>query len=299
VVSAFYGPALVTSIPLLVRPDELTGANALIQSTATLGVLFGPAVAGIGISLLGTARVLYLAAAVFLFNLSCLRFVHIRENPAAGGLPIRLSDLAGRMREGIVFLYKGEPRILLLIMLAAFQTIGATAFMYILPAFAKGRFPGGSLWLGFFWSAYAVGMLIATISLAAFTTSDTADLIRLLFFALALGGLAVGTLAFVRNPAAAALLIVVMGWSTASFNTVMITLVQENSPVKLRTRVLTTFNTVVMAAAMVGMVGIGWAVDRLGHNKGLLSIAGTMLMTAFSILVLRGIRASRYRLVEQ
>jgi hypothetical protein len=205
---------------------------------------------------------------------------------------VRLSDERFRSRNVVC-------RCVLLIVLAAFQTIGATAFMYILPAFAKGSFPGGSLWLGFFWSAYAVGMLIATISLAAFTTSDTAALIRLLFSARALGGLSVGTLAFVRNPAAAAVLIVVMGWSTAAFNTAMITLVQENSPVTLRTRVLTAFNSVIMAAAMVGMIGIGWAVDRLGDNKAMLSIAGVLLMTAISILVLRGIRASRHLVIEQ
>lgn len=206
---------------------------------------------------------------------------------------------AGRLREGIVFLYEGEPRLLLFIALAAFQTIGATAFIYMLPAFVKASFPQGSLWLGFFWSAYAAGMLIATISLTAFKTSDTTTLIRILFSGLALGGLSVGILAFVGNPVAATLLIVVMGWCTAAFNPAMITLVLENSPVTLRTRVLTTFNSVIMVAAMAGMVGIGWVVDRLGDKKGMLSIAGVLLMTASSIIVLSRIQASRRLLIKR
>jgi MFS transporter, DHA3 family, macrolide efflux protein len=286
-VAAFYGPALITSIPLMVKSDELTGANALVQSTATMGLLLGPAIAGIGISLLGMARVLYIDAATFLFSVLCLRFVHIQENLAPHSLPVHLTDIVQRMREGIVFLWQGEPRLLLVTALAALQTMGATAFIYILPAFVKGSFPQGSLWLGFFWSSYGAGMLLATISLAAFKTSHAGTLLRILFFALSVGGLSAGMLAFIRTPAVATVLIVVMGWSTAAFNPAIITLVQENSPVGLRTRVITTFNSVIMVAAMLGMVGIGWAVDRVGDIKAMIIIAGVLLIAAASTMVAR------------
>ena len=40
------GPALSTAVPLLVTRADLAGANALIQGSATIGVLLGPSLRG-------------------------------------------------------------------------------------------------------------------------------------------------------------------------------------------------------------------------------------------------------------
>ena len=47
VVSTVFGPALVSAVPLLVRPSELMSANALIQGTNNIGMLLGPAISGV------------------------------------------------------------------------------------------------------------------------------------------------------------------------------------------------------------------------------------------------------------
>src|SRR3954449_9027851 len=49
VVATFYGPTLMLAIPLVVQAGELRAANALIQSTGTVGLLLGPVVAGVTI----------------------------------------------------------------------------------------------------------------------------------------------------------------------------------------------------------------------------------------------------------
>ena len=43
IVSTVFGPALASSIPLIVGPTQLTSANALLQSTTNIGMLVGPA----------------------------------------------------------------------------------------------------------------------------------------------------------------------------------------------------------------------------------------------------------------
>ena len=72
VVATFYGPTLTLTVPLIVKAAELRAANALIQSTATIGVLLGPLVAGVTISAFGTANVLYIDAGTFLFFVACM-----------------------------------------------------------------------------------------------------------------------------------------------------------------------------------------------------------------------------------
>ena len=52
VVSTVFGPALVSAVPLLVRPAELMSANALIQGTNNIGMLLGPAISGLMIALI-------------------------------------------------------------------------------------------------------------------------------------------------------------------------------------------------------------------------------------------------------
>ena len=86
VVGTAAGPALLTAVPLLVAPADFAAANALIQGTSTLGVLVGPAVAGLGISLFGISKVLYLDAASFVAFAVCVGLARIPEG-AAGQPP--------------------------------------------------------------------------------------------------------------------------------------------------------------------------------------------------------------------
>jgi hypothetical protein len=45
-------------------------------------------------------------------------------------------------------------------------------------------------------------------------------------------------------------------------------------------RVLTTFSTGSMAAAMVGMSGFGWIADRIGPEQSLVGLGLVLLLTA-------------------
>jgi hypothetical protein len=46
-------------------------------------------------------------------------------------------------------------------------------------------------------------------------------------------------------------------------------------------RVLTTFSTGSMAAAMVGMSGFGWIADAIGPAQSLVGLGLVLLLTAF------------------
>ncbi|HLK88810.1 MAG TPA: MFS transporter [Polyangia bacterium] len=297
VVGSVAGPALATAVPLLVTPAELTGANGLIAATATIGVLLGPGVAGVGIAWLGISRVLYVDAASFVVFAVCVAFIRLPERAPAEPVPLHPRALAGDLRAGLVFLARQQVGILLLTLVAGLQNIGASAFVFMLPAFVRREVEGGSVWLGLLWSAFGLGMLLASTSLAMVRRASVSRLLWIALASLVVGGVAIPALSLVKVKLAAAILMVVIGWSAAAFSPVVISLVQGCTPVDLRARVLTAFNSANMAAVTVGMLAFGWAADRLGEDLALRGIGGVLLLTALALGALMRVQVTR-RMVE-
>ncbi len=297
VVGTVAGPALSTAVPLLVSRADLTGANALIQGAATIGVLLGPAVAGVAIALFGISRVLYIDAASFVAFAACVALIRLPERELTPRLPLRLRELARELHAGLVFLGRQQTGILFLTLVTGLQNIGASAFVFMLPAFVKKDVEAGSVWLGLLWSAFGLGMLLASVSLAMVGRTRISSLLRLALIALVLGALSIVALSFVKVKLAAATLMVVIGWSAAAFNPVVISLVTGGTPVDLRARVLTAFSSANMAAVTVGMLAFGWAADRLGTDLTLRGIASVLLVSALALGTVMRVQSTR-RLVE-
>ena len=298
VVGTAAGPALLTAVPLLVAPADFAAANALIQGTATLGVLVGPAVAGFGISLFGISKVLYLDAASFVVFAVCVGLARIPEGAAGHRLPWRLRDLADDLRAGVSFLLRGQRGILSLTLVAGVHNLGASAFIVLLPAFVHEDFLASSYWLATLWSALGLGMVLASLSIALLGADRILKLLRIALLALVIGGLSIAALRFVKVKVAAASLMVLIGWSSAAFNPVIISIVQRSTPVELRARILTTFNSANMAAVAAGMLIFGWAAEHVSSSFTMVGIGGILLVSAVVLGTLMRIQATR-QLVER
>jgi DHA3 family macrolide efflux protein-like MFS transporter len=292
IVSAFYGPALMTALPLVADGEELRPANALIQSTSMIGVLLGPVVAGLGIAAFGIANVLYADAFTFLFLVVCMLFVRVRKPEVRAALPSCLADFTHALREGMDFLLHRRRGILFLTLVSGLQNLGASAFLFLLPAVVSKDLALDAASLGFIWSAFGAGMLLAT-GLIAVLRLKPRTLLRVVFVALVLGGVSIGALAYVQSKFAAAALMVAIGFSAAAFNPVVMTLLQDATPEGLRARVLTAFNTATTSMAMLGMLAFGWAADRVGQDPTMIAIGGVLLSTAVALMVVSRIGAAR------
>lgn len=284
VVSTVFGPALASAVPLITSKDRLVAANALMQSTANIGLLVGPAVSGIGIALMGAQNVLYLDAATFLVSAICLMPIRTQEilHPdlrRKGWTEGVGSDLVAGFR----FVFVEQKTVLLLMLTATFYSVGISAFVFLLPVFAKDVLAVGPIQLGWLWSALGMGMLIASFGLASISQGDFPRRLHLISIALAVGGLAVGALRFLEAPFAAGVVIAMIGVSTAMFTPLVWTTLQELTPAPLLGRVFTSFATGGMAASMAGMAGFGWATDRLGPGVSLGGISFILLITAVAV----------------
>jgi MFS family permease len=298
IVATFYGPTLTLTIPLIVDPADLRAANALIQSTSTIGVLLGPLVAGVTISALGTANVLYLDSGTFMFFVACMAFVRVRESPRRSKPRLVPSQIGRELREGLRFMIRKQTGILSLTLVASLQNFGASAFIFLLPTLARAHFSAHSLSLGGFWSAFGGGMLLAALLLASTRNDPRRGLTRLVPAALASGGLAVVALTYVHGRFAAAALMIVIGFAAACLGPVVITLLEEGTPDELRGRVLTTFNTANMAMAMLGMVAFGWAADYFGETPALIAV-GLVLLSSAVVLFVVSRRGRTSRLIAE
>jgi DHA3 family macrolide efflux protein-like MFS transporter len=138
VVSTIFGPALASAVPLITPKDRLVAANALMQSTANIGLLVGPVVSGIGIALMGAQNVLYVDAATFLVSAICLMPIRTQEtlHPDLRGKGWT-EGVGSDLLAGFRFVFIEQKTVLLLMLTATLYSVGISAFIFLLPVFAK------------------------------------------------------------------------------------------------------------------------------------------------------------------
>lgn len=280
--STVFGPALTSAVPLIVPKDRLTAANALMQTTTNVGLLVGPAVSGLGIALIGAQNVLYVDAATFFVSALCLFPIRMHETfTQASAASKKLTEgIAADLLVGFRFVFVEQKTVTLLMLTATLYSVGISAFIFLLPVFAKDVLGVGPIQLGWLWSALGVGMLLASLGLTSISQGDVPWRLRFMSGALAIGGIAVAALGFLDAPVAAGALLAVIGGSTAMFTPLVWTMLQELTPAHLLGRVFTSFATGGMAASMAGMAGFGWAADHIGPAASLGGISLILLLTA-------------------
>jgi MFS transporter, DHA3 family, macrolide efflux protein len=280
-VSTVFGPALVSAVPFLVRRSELVSANALIQGTNNIGLLLGPAVSGVLIALIGAQHVLYVNAATFLVSALCLMPIRSSEPVRRDRKSTALSgSMLSDLSVGFRFVFSDRSTVFVLVTISALYNLGASAFVFVLPVYAREALQVGPVELGWLWSALGAGMLAASAWLTFRPKHDVRSRMQILVSGTAVGGLATCTLSLLESPLIAAGFVILVGAGAALLNPVVFALLQEVTPSHLMGRVLTTFSTGSMAAAMVGMSGFGWIADAIGPAQSLIGLGLVLLLTA-------------------
>lgn len=279
-VSTLFGPALAAAVPQIVRRDQLTAANALLQTTANTGLLIGPLLSGVGIALVGPQNVLYVNAATFLISALCLIPIRVRPRATLSNAAMARGHWSQDLMTGIRFVWVEHPTILNLMLAAALYSLAASAFAFMLPVFAVQNLNAGALEIGMLWSALGAGMLVGSTWLASLAQGDLAGRFTLIFRSMLVGGFAMWGLSMLSTPLIAGALILIVGGSTALFMPIMWGVLQEVIPDHLLGRVFATFSISSMASAMVGMAVFGWAADTMGPHVSLLGIGLVLLIGA-------------------
>jgi MFS transporter, DHA3 family, macrolide efflux protein len=280
VAMATFSPALTSSVPLIVPSTQFTAANALIQSTTSLGIIFGPAVSGIGIAMFGSQEVLCLNAVTYLVAALCLGLVRLgTAEPSAGPKKIG-GSLWHDLTEGLVFVVTKQRVILLLIATAACYGFGASALTTLFPVFASKLLGLGPVEVGYLWSALGVGLLVMSVVLLWFTGRTLDDRINIIVWTSAVSGLAIGVLVWMKDIYLVGFLMMMIGGGMGAFTPIAWGVVQELTPRMMVGRVLGLYGTGAMTAAISGISIFGQITERFGESTGIQGIGVTFLLTA-------------------
>ena len=286
VVFTAFGPALSASIPLIVGKPQLTAANALIQSTATMGVILGPVISGPGIAMIGAENMLYVGAPIFVVAAALLLPVQITEPPRARSRSGE-GSLMDDMLNGLKYVWWSHAALRFILIVTALHSVVASAFVFLLPVFADQSLNVGPMELGWLWSAYGGGMLLSAGWLTFAKPTSGESRLSIVAVALAAGGLAAGSLALRPALPMALALNGMIGISLGIFTPVTWSLLQEWIPAHLRGRVFAMVNTIAMSSSLVGMMAFGSSAETLGPLVSLLVMGMVLLSTSFACVHLK------------
>lgn len=286
--SMAFGPALNAAVPLLVKQHQLIRANAIMQSSTTIGQLLGPGISGILIAVIGAPNALYITAAAFV--LSAAAKVPL-EIPHRLSRRQRRQSLLHDLHLGFRFVFVDNRLLLGLMIVASFFTLGITGFVYLLPVIGQQLLHADSVAIGWLWSALSIGVFSTTVWLAWRHNADFRERLWMIVGASIVGGLAVFGLTAIPVTIVAALFIVLIGGSSGLVTPVVSATLQEMAPKGMLARVFSVFNTGTMAFAMLGMTLFGWVADTFSPVISLVGIGAATLVTG----VMAALLASRHQ----
>lgn len=280
IATAVFGPALTAAIPAFVPKTQFTAANALLQSTTSLGIIFGPALSGLGIAAYGSQEVLCLNAATYMVSAACLTLVRFKKPaskiPSLAAKPTMLQDLV----EGFRYSVLTQPAILLLTGTAALYTFGTSALTALFPVFARKMLGLGPVEVGYLWSAVGIGLFVTSIGLLWATDWTVKDRMRLIMGTSVLTGAALCALTRTIDPYMAGLIMGLIGCGMGAFTPIAWGIIQELVPRQMIGRVLGLYGTGSMTAAIGGISAFGWITEQQGPETGVLGIGLVLLVTA-------------------
>ncbi len=280
IATAIFGPALIAAVPMIVAKRQFTAANALLQSTTSLGIVMGPALSGIGIALSGSQEVLCINAVTYLLSAACLLLVRL---PHPSTVPVMRSFAAPLLRdlmEGVHFLLRRQRALRWLIATAALYAFGTSALTTLFPVFGRKLLDLGPVEVGYLWSALGIGLLVMSLVLVRFTEWNLPRRTALIVATSAVSGTAICGLAWIRHPVAAAALMAVVGCGMGALTPIAWGAVQELTPHEIVGRVLALYGTAAMVAAIAGISAFGWISETLGESTSVNGIGLALLVTA-------------------
>jgi MFS transporter, DHA3 family, macrolide efflux protein len=280
IATAVFGPALTAAIPAFVPKRQFTAANALLQGTTSLGIIFGPALSGLGIAAYGSQEVLCLNAATYMVSAALLLLVRFRNPVTTVSSPAARSTMLQDLIEGFRYSVVTQPKLLFLTSIAALYTFGTSALNALFPVFARKMLGLGPVEVGYLWSALGVGLLVTSIGLLWVTEWRVKDRMRLIMATSVLSGAALCALTVTPDPYLAGFLMGVIGCGMGAFTPIAWGIIQELAPRQMIGRVLGLYGTGAMTAAIGGISAFGWITEHQGPETGLLGIALVLLLTA-------------------
>jgi MFS family permease len=269
----FIDSTLGAVVPNLVDRSEIPAANSTFQGVFQLGLVVGPAVAGLVVALAGV-RLVFVIDAVS-FGVAALGARAIRPQP-----PVARGDARPGLRsimEGVRFL-RGRQSVQGALLIDANATVlGMPRALF--PALAAGTFGGGATTLGLLYAAPGAGALCG--ALTSGWVGGISRQGRAVTLAVVVWGLAIAGFGWTGWLPAALVLLALAGYADVISSVLRSTIVQLAVPDRLRGRLSGLHTALVTGAPRLGDFEAGAVAAGFGDtvsvvSGGLACIAGAL-----------------------
>ena len=279
--TAVFVPTLSSAVPFMVARPQFTAANALLQSTTSLGIIIGPAVSGLGIAFSGSQDVLCVNALTYFASAACLLPIRLRATEQAPDSSAGWRPFIRHLLEGLRYAFLTHRTLLILIVLASIYTFGSGAFTTLFPVFGRQLLGLGPVEVGYLWSWLGVGLLLSSIGLIWLSAWDLHKRLLAIAVSCALAGLAVVGLTWTDSVGVASAYVVCIGIGLGTWTPIAWGIIQEVAPPGMVGRVMAVYTAMATATSMLGMSAFGWVAESFGSVTSVLGIGGVMGVLAW------------------
>ncbi|MDP4586475.1 MAG: MFS transporter [Microbacteriaceae bacterium] len=279
VVQAVEAPARHVFVNELVAKKSVPNAIGLHSTMFNSSRLVGPALAGIGIALLGTGWTLLLSGLSLGAAAMAIAFLRRHELHAVEKAPKE----RGQFRAGMAYIGSRKD---LLVVLAMLFVVGALVFNFGIfsSTMAVVEFGLGAQDYGFIMSALAVGSLGGAV-LVARSSRPRLSVITVAALVIAIGGIA--------SALAPTVTVFVLVYPLLGFGGVLMVAttngyIQTTTDDIYRGRVMAIFSTLLIGSTPIGSPLIGWVSNQFGPRWALGAAAlGGLIATVIALVWMR------------
>jgi hypothetical protein len=287
VTDAFSFPASTALLPSLVRPEQYAAADSMLEGTAQLSTMIGPAPAGLAIKHWGLAPAFWIDAVSFLGPILALLWVPDAPPqpvaPTSSAQPSVLRSIADGLRYVVQ-----DPALRLLVVVSAVLNLCVAGPLTVgLAAMANFRFASAAAY-GILLSCFEGGALAGMLLSGALPRlSHRGWSLTALTFATAL---TLFGLAIVYRLVAVAALLAVMGLCTGFANIQIMSWIQSRVANEMLGRLMSVLMFSAVGLTPISLVVAGAVAEA--HLAALYLAAGAIvLITAFAMVLTAGTRA--------
>ncbi|MCC5577403.1 MFS transporter [Microtetraspora sp. AC03309] len=276
VISCVEVPTRQSFVVEMVGRDDLSNAIALNSSTFNLARVFGPALAGVLISWMGTGPIFLLNAVSFAAVIGGLAMMRTSELRT----PEPVTRAKGQLREGLRYVGR-RPDLLLPILIVGSMAIFTQSFSTSIALMATQVYGAGASSFGVASSAFAVGALGgALLAAKRVRPSRRFLIIGAICFGVfqAIAGLAPGYPAFLA-------FLIPAGMAVVTVNTTANATVQMGASPEMRGRVMGIYVLVFTGGAPIGSPLVGWLAEMAGPRVSVV-VAGVLSVLGVGLAVL-------------
>jgi MFS family permease len=277
-VDAFFLPARSSILPRIVAPDDLVPANSLMNVSAEVAVVVGPALAGGVVALFGTGWAFAADAAAFALALPLILWLPSPASDPGAAAGKRHASIGGDIVAGLRYAWNDVGIRSLLLIIATMDVAANGALGVGLPTLAHGRFSAGATGLGFLLAGWGLGATVGAV-LAGFIAQPRRFGI-LVSAACGWIGLGIAGIGLMPSLPPAVAVIALAGFASGLINTYGISWLQRRTDAAMQGRVMS-----LIFLASIGLVPLGNALSgALAQvNPTLLFVIAGAIMVASAL----------------